>query len=255
MSNINKLDNKYSITDLENNIAFEQEEFRKKISKIKDGEEKFKSEKLVYLNNEILKIINNIDARINYWEGRRTQFLQIALGLIGASFAGIISILPEIQNNYTNISRFNTNFFYCPLFFSLLVLILGGIQIILQWNIQNNPNYPFTKSFRVWRWQYRYAELEGNQINVNLKKGDEDGFLNEAKKFQSNLMNYKNKTIMSDIDELVDQNVSQLYLLITNEKYKIKYVTKLRDILMKYLTASLWVFIGIFFINIIFTLL
>jgi len=41
--------------------------------------------------------------------------------------------------------------------------------------------------------------------------------------------------------EVLEQDISQLFLLIENEKYKIKFVSELRDAVTKWLYASLWV--------------
>lgn len=258
MSNIDKLDKEISIDEISKNVANEESEFLQKMQELlkKNGEKQYGW--LQYLNDEILKIIDNVDRRIHYWEDRRTQFLQIALGLLAASIAGIIAIMPEIQEILINRKTIVANLFYISLLPSLFVLIAGGIRIVWLWNLQNNPSYPFTKSFRVWRWQYRYAEQPGMEVNTNIQNDSKKELVQEARKFQANLMNYKNMTIDCDINELVNQNLSQLYLLITNEKYKIKFISKLRDSLLTFLKTSLIVFVvvfGLILINFIFSLI
>ncbi|MFC1539735.1 hypothetical protein ACFL6H_09950, partial [Candidatus Latescibacterota bacterium] len=58
------------------------------------------------------------------------------------------------------------------------------------------------------------------------------------------LLEYKLRNLRSTPDELFDQDMSQLYLLITNEKFKIKFVSKLRDMFFKTieLAGACWVF-------------
>jgi hypothetical protein len=211
---------------------------RTKLSDNKDGMRELESR-----NNEILNLIDNLDKRIHYWETRRTQFLHIALGIIGASLAGIIAIIPQIQELMTNSSIYrNWNIFYIPISSSLFTLLLFSIWSVVIWNKQNNPSYPFTKGIKIWRWQYRYAEDQEMTVSPGLQDKDPK-FLEEIRKFQSNLILYKQKTIESDLPILYNQNLSQLYLLITNEKFKIEFVTALRNQLILSLKATLFIFI------------
>lgn len=186
------------------------------------------------------EMINHIDARIHYWEERRTQFLQITLAVLAVSVVAFTTLSPNLPlSEYFSDVR---TIFTFPVFLSSIVLFVGSINLLLIWNKQNNPNYPFTKSFNVWRWQYRDAEK--HPINTEVNKYTEKTFKKEAKSFAANLTNYKQKTINSSEIDLFDQDLSQLYLLITNEKFKIKFVNKLRDSLLYSLKFSVWLFIA-----------
>ena len=184
-------------------------------------------------------MISCIETRIHYWESRRTQFLQLALGIIAASLAGIVAITPEISGSSLKGSLTFADIVFFPLFIMMITLIFTSIGIVSLWNKQNNPSYPFTKALKIWRWQYRYAEGVGREVNTDIQDQSEIIFAEEINKFQQNMLDYKNKTINSDMAVLYNQNLSQLYLLITNEKYKIKFVSKLRDKLLSSLRITL----------------
>ena len=193
-------------------------------------------------SKEIHNMIYHIDNRINYWENRRTQFLQIAAAILAASLIGIVSIYPTIPDNILDNTFLSVkSIVVVPVFVTSLLLFIGSIRIIRLWNIQNNPNYPFTKGTQVWRWHYRHAEKD--EVSTTTDKFDENEFDKQARLFASNLAHYKIKTLESSPEELIDQDLSQLFLLITNEKFKIKFVSRLRDALYSTLRNSLGLFI------------
>jgi hypothetical protein len=120
--------------------------------------------------------------------------------------------------------------------------------------VLNNPNYPFVKMPRIWRWHYRHAEK--NSIDTNISKYDSEKYKTQIDIFIDNLENYGIKTLKADYKELLDQDISQLFLLITNEKFKIKFVTHLRDCFYKILSVSIYSFvilIIIYILNLIFS--
>lgn len=188
------------------------------------------------ISEQTRSMIPQIDERIHYWESRRTFFLQIALGITAASLAGIIAI-SNLLNAVLVSKLFGFLALYLPLFTLCVILIIGGIRILAIWNEQNNPTYPFTKATRIWRWQYRHSET--NPVETDCSKFSSEKVEEEAYKFANNLADYKIRLLRSDEKELLDQDISQLYLLLINEKYKIKFVSKLRDTLFSFLKASI----------------
>lgn len=213
------------------------------ISKEKEKEveiafDKLKEEGLIErIGKETREMIPQIDGRIHYWEDRRTMFLQVSLGITVAALAGIIAITPHISIVFTEFFSITT-FIFIPLIILCLILIGGGIKILSLWNEQNNPTYPFTKATKTWRWQYRHAET--NPTNTDFKNFTNKIVEEEAYKFAGNLADYKIRLLSSSTQELLDQDISQLYLLLINEKFKINFVTKLRDTLFCVLRWSLY---------------
>lgn len=205
-------------------------EVDKALSEIKDRDN---FEKIC---RETREMIPQIDGRIHYWEERRTTFLQISLGVLAASLAGIVAIASEAQVSIK--SFYNAeNFLYIPIFVVSIVLVIGCIGILNLWNKQNNPVYPFTKATKTWRWQYRHSETIPNR--TDFESFTPEITEKEAYIFANNLADYKLKTLTSNDKELLDQDLSQLYLLMINEKFKIKFVSKLRDQLFNILKISL----------------
>lgn len=241
---IDQLDKKVSIDDADKKFLKEEARFIRKIKKKFEVKKEKNIERIQYLNNEALKYINNIDNRIHYWDSRRTQFLQLALGMLAASLAGIITLLPPILEVIYNQNTIPIKMvFFIPLGLAITTLAITSIGIVVLWNKQNNPSYPFTKGLRIWRWQYRYAEQKDMEIDTEIQDDDVEKYMEEIRKFQQNLLSYKEKTISSDLAELYNQNLSRIYLLITNEKFKIKFLSKLRDKLIKGLNWTLLIFV------------
>ncbi|MDD1745136.1 MAG: hypothetical protein LUQ20_04920 [Candidatus Methanoperedens sp.] len=173
---------------------------------------------------DIRNLVTHLDGRIHYWEGRRTQYLQLTTAILAASLAGIIAISNSALGATNVLDRF---IFFAPIIASLLVLIFGSIMIIRLWNVQNNPSYPFTKGYKIWRWQYRGAENKPS--NTDLSSYTKESFEREVNLFSENLYLYKSKYLSASLEDLLDQDLSQAYLCITNEKFKIKFVSDLRD--------------------------
>jgi hypothetical protein len=99
--------------------------------------------------DKIREMIFHLDGRINYWENRRTQFLQIGIGVLGASLAGIIAIfanIKELSDIFLITTNSNDSFLptakglvYSFIFFLCVCFAFGSLKLICLWNRQNNP--------------------------------------------------------------------------------------------------------------------
>src|ERR1035438_5876432 len=118
----------------------------------------------------IREALFHLDSRIHYWEGRRTQFLQLTITLLGASLVSITAILTQLLKTVPP-CRLQMITFFPPLMFSG-ILFISCLIMLLIWNGQNNPNYPFTKVKQRSRWQYRHAEIEPLQTG-NIRFDEE----------------------------------------------------------------------------------
>jgi hypothetical protein len=184
------------------------------------------------------QMIEHVDGRIHYWENRRTQFLQLATGILAASLAAIIAILPFLYDpNLCALQKVP----YFAIGVAAVVLFIGCILLLTIWNRQNNPSYPFTKGYRIWRWHYRHAEK--TPVDTKVFKYDRQTHREQARIFAENLSDYKVKTLETEPRELLDQDLSQLFLLLTDEKFKIKFVNRLRDCLWTTLKFALFAFV------------
>jgi len=184
---------------------------------------------------DIREMISSVDERIHYWEARRTEFLQLSTAMLAASIVGIVAILPSVLSR-KQLFAFPT-YLDLPVLIAGVFLFFGSTWLIYLWNKQNNPSYPFTKGYKVWRWHYRHAEK--NPLDTNVFDFDQTTFNEQVRLFAENMTDYKIKTLKANSKELIDEDLSQLYVLITNEKFKIKFVSQLRDALMNTLFLAL----------------
>ncbi len=234
---INFLDDSFPEHEIEELSKKDEDHIKAEIEKFFNDNGKESSHTIKRRWNSIRDMIFSLDERIRYWENRRTQFLQLATALLAAAILSIVTILPRYPN--INILNKFEYFIYTPVAIASLVLLFGSLRLLKIWNNQNNPNYPFSKGYRVWRWHYRHAEKA--PLETKVESYTIDSFKKEAIKFHDNLTTYKLKTIQSEATELFNQDLTQLYLLIINEKFKIKFVNTLRNSLVKTLNFS-WIF-------------
>jgi len=249
---LNYLDNNFSKEDIEKLSKNSFKRFSKELDNFCKNEKPNREEKYKMLRKDIREMILNIDNRIHYWENRRTQYLQLATAILAASIIGIITTFQKISL-FQNLCDLQS-IAYMIILIPCLILFLGSIYLLNVWNKQNNPNYPFVKIPRIWRWHYRHAEK--NSIDTNISKYNSQKYKTQIDIFIDNLENYGIKTLKADYKELLDQDISQLFLLITNEKFKIKFVTHLRDCFYKILSVSIYSFvilIIIYILNLIFS--
>ena len=232
---INLLDESFPEDEIVKLSEKKAEQIKEAIEKLFIESEKFGSEIIKRRWDSLRDMIFSLDERIRYWENRRTQFLQLSTALLAAAIIAIVTILPRYPSEDI-LTKFEV-FIYTPIAVTSLILFLGSIRLLIIWNKQNNPNYPFTKGYKVWRWHYRHAEKKPLEADVDCYTFE--SFKNEVNKFHDNLIDYKLKTINSDPKELFDQDLTQLYLLIVNEKFKIKFVNTLRDSLINTLKVAL----------------
>jgi len=248
---LNQLDNSFSKEDIEKLSKNSFKRFSKELDNFCKKEKPNREEKYKMLRKDIREMILNIDNRIHYWENRRTQYLQLATAILAASIIGIITAFQKISllsNPFVLQSLI-----YIIILIPCITLFFGSIYLLNVWNKQNNPNYPFVKMPRVWRWHYRHAEK--NSIDTDVFKYNIEKYKTQIDIFSDNLENYGIKTLKADYKEILNQDISQLFLLITNEKFKIKFVTHLRDCFYKILLISIYSFvilIIIYIFNLIF---
>lgn len=200
---------------------------------------KMTDEQALQLSRDTRDLLETLQARNEYWEQRRTLFLQIALGMTAFSIAIWTAVAAVFD---TLILHYSTLIIMVAIIAMSLTILIAGISIVRIWNRQNNPDYPFTKGYKHWRWQYRYAE----QIIPEFKYryGSEEEYEKDIETYLRNMHSYAKKTLDASPMEILEQDISQLFLLIENEKYKIKFISELRDELTKWVQATLWVGVG-----------
>ena len=197
---------------------------------------KFTDDDAWRLSKDTRDIIRVLHERHEYWDHRRERFLQIGLGMVAFSIA-IVGALGAV---FEKLMAHSPTFVIMGIaFFVAATLIIGGIQVIRVWNRQNNPDYPFTKAYKVWRWQYRYAEEIQRPFKYRYKSKEE--FEEDIEAYIKNLHSYAERSLALKPIEILEQDISQLFLLIENEKYKIKFVSELRDTFTGYLSVAFWV--------------
>jgi hypothetical protein len=167
---------------------------------------------------------------------------------LGASFAGIITVLANIKeltdvfigtgDSYKLWLLTGKGLVYLFVFVSCFCFVIGSLLLLHRWNCQNNPNYPFTKGYRFWLWHYRHAEQTPSDTKVSGYTPET--FKQQVTIFCQNIVAYKKRFLQTSTEDLIDQDLSQAYLLLINEKYKVKMVSELREVLVKTVRIALF---------------
>jgi len=211
-----RLDDEYSEEKIDENF----QNFYKHTIGLFEQKVQADKDRAFQLWNHVADMIPHLNERVNYWESRRTQFLKIALAVFGANFAGLIALFAVFEE--VPQAPWIAFLSFC------LTLIICSLRIIWIWNSGNNPPYAFTKAYRAWLWHYRHAEKDPMETKPRLICKH---FESEVDKFGENLVDFKKRILTSSEADLFDQDITQLYILITNEKQKVKMVSRLRSAL------------------------
>ncbi|MCJ7668474.1 MAG: hypothetical protein MUP04_09405 [Anaerolineae bacterium] len=205
-------------------------------------------DQIAFLQSDVRELAIHVNDRIGYWEERRTLFLQIGLGMLGFALAGLGAVVILFDKMLVLSNVFVAGF---TLLLTFMALTVAGLCILWLWNAQNNPSYPFAKVATTWRWQYRYAEPEKSKVQVWVEPPSRSEFDETMRVYLQNLIDYSKKTLALDRKGALEQDLGQLFLLIINEKYKIKFVNMLRDRFWTCLNCTL----GVFSIALVFSIL
>lgn len=188
------------------------------------------------LGRDVRDLSRILQARTDYWEQRRGMYLQIALGMIAFS----IAMGTAIAAVYSGLMMHPVTFIVMVAVIAMSsTALVAGIKVLAIWNRQNNPDYPFTKGYMHWRWQYRYAEETSPEFRYRYESREE--YEADIETYIKNMHAYAKKTLDLTPMEILEQDISQAFLLIENEKYKIKFVSELRDGVKRWSHLVLWV--------------
>ncbi len=196
-------------------------------------------DELAYFTASIRDLIGERIAGIEYAEVRRTQ-----LAAIGGALAAIgVALLP--LSSATD---------FVPLRWAYIaggaVAIGVGLLVWFLFARQTNYPYPFVAPVQTWKWFYHHAlpnsTAFGPSIPRTLFRGksstsqsnspknfsaEQNEFIEQFKTFGEQVVGLSNPA--SD----ATQDLKQLYLLHVNELYKNRFLTQLRQILLRGVSA------------------
>ena len=171
--------------------------------------------------------INVMMERIHYTEGRRANFILIAIALL-ASGTTILAFTHE---------KFLFNAFYFILVILSSYFIFLGILIIFVYSRQINY-YPWTNCSKNNKWFYRDVLKEADNFNIGLcacifrRKKIRSKI---EKEFETQYNDYKQSSDewINDKKKDIDNDRNQIYVLHVNELYKNLYLTHLRKLTIR----------------------
>lgn len=232
MKKINNMKVK-TIEDLEKQVTLELNSLKKlpeteKLEKIKDSE----------------KMINHYVSMTNEMENRRIKTYELSLTILAISLTAIGLLLAQRENI--------SNIFFWMIIGGLSIQILSSMLLLFFYYKQTEYPFPFKRNKKFgnsWKWFY-YGNPEISKMSTNPIFHDINDstkhYLNGLKIF---LKQYKDE----DINTKLENNLKQLYLLMTHNYYKNRFFTQLIKIrnlgFIVTFIVMLLIFIIIFFIE------
>jgi hypothetical protein len=199
-----------------------------------ESDQKVKDSYAFRLNEEILAIIELIQIRSSSYENRRNVVLSLAITIMGVGITAL-AIYPTDQ--------LESGMWLQP---TIVCLIMGGICTFILYFLQSRFPYPFTESVENWRWIYHDIVDSTVPIGPIIKR---DELPQIRDKFERDLDSFISRTLNSTSEELLIQNLQQLFTLITYERYKIKFYHQLIKNLGYYLAITFLIFLASFMIK------
>jgi len=186
---------------------------------------------------EVNSIIHLVNSRIYYTEDRLSKIAAFSVALMGigmAFFAGIIHL-----NGLT---------FIVGLIAALSFVLTGGIVSLINSSYMN-PKYPFRAMKDDWKWFYA-GIINKDYRPKPVFQDSRTEFLKKRLHHMQGLNDYANKILAENKSERLKVDLQQLYLLHVNEKYKNRYLSNLRNILIRGIfITSLFIFILVGFVT------
>jgi hypothetical protein len=168
-------------------------------------------------------LVDHINPRIWYAEGRRGSLAALAAGLLAAGIALLTHLLTSDP-------------FYRPAYWALFAVAGGamatGATTLVVYAAQTNFDYPFKKVTSTWKWFYRDAIPGTAKIKVPWYTIQSDKSRSEARSmFDREWPEFatRHKSLLKPRVSAA-QDLQQLYVLHMNEFYKNKFLTHLRRI-------------------------
>jgi hypothetical protein len=189
------------------------------------------------LNQSLLFRIEHMVRRIEYAESRRGAIATLAGGLLAAGIA-LFAILLDAPSGPVRVALG---------VLATSVLISAALTLVA-WFRQTNPPYGFIradKSRRPWKWFYRDALADHEAFTFDWwKRKDSPTNKGPIKAFEVQWGPFAKRELqLVDLKKDVLQNLQQVYLLHVNEKYKNRFLSQLRTVLLRGVIASILAFV------------
>ena len=188
------------------------------------------------LNQSLLFRIEHMVRRIEYAESRRGAIATLAGGLLAAGIA-LFAILLDAPSGPVRVA----------LGVLASAVLASAALTLVAWFRQTNPPYGFIradKSRRPWKWFYRDALGDHEAFAFDWwRRKDSPTNTKPIKAFEVQWGPFAERELqLVDLQKDVLQNLQQVYLLHVNEKYKNRFLSQLRTVLLRGVVASLLAF-------------
>ena len=169
--------------------------------------ERLSEEESKELANDTREIISFAQSRLQEWTGYRSTSLQVSLGMFAFSVAGL-AIISDPSKIPLYVYPIAVPF--------LLVLFVWSLYIFITVARQVSFWYPFIDVANTWRWFYLYCVPSKLPFKTNLKQHEKAA---SRQLYLEGLLKYAKRTMELSGRKQLQQNIEQLYLLLTYEGY------------------------------------
>ncbi len=211
----------------------ELETLRKRYHKLVNSPD-LSEERALDVAKKCRELIFHVHNRIEYAENRRTQIVNVALGLIAGAVALFLASLLHGINSIEWVFLIRV---------AALSFFVTSVIILALYARQTNYAYPFVQVSKTWRWFYHY--IVSKDYKPPFLAYESEGRRNEQRKLHlQDLFSYAKKTIDMSPKEELEQDLEQLFLVIVNEKYKNSQLSHLRSVLFRGLIVTMSILVA-----------
>lgn len=179
------------------------------------------------LDEQVLWLIDHVVGRIDYTERRRFGYLQLALGMWGIAGTGGILLGSLWTRGAMGAGCLGRAILGSGVGF-LFTVFATGFVLIIKYDQQTNPKYPFIGLSSPWKWFYHHAFARPMRSKVNYREAEREQYRRD---YVYNLVQYTRQFTAMKPQDSLDADLQQLFLVLANEQFKNDFQRELQRIL------------------------
>ncbi len=181
------------------------------------------------LDEETLKLIDHVHGRVSYTDEKHRNSFQAHIALL--TFAVALGVFLNEYNGHWLVAAI-------PIVIGLSVVGASGVILFV---FQDRFKRPFIGVAQTWRWFYHYC------IDPRIPAGPFltcDQREESKREYLRGLYQYAKNTLVATPQEMLKQDIEQLFILLTSERLKNEFLKQSQGILLYGFIASLTAFLS-----------
>ncbi len=180
------------------------------------------------LDEQTVKLIDHVHNRISYTDQKHRTAFESCIAILTFAIA-----LGVFLNEYNK----EWLFIALPLVYCLSIVGIVGITLFI---FQDRFKRPFIEVSRTWRWFYHYCIDPRIPVGPGLRKSQRN---DSKKEYLRGLYQYAKNTLNATPQQILKQDIEQLFVLLTDERLKNEFLKQSQGVLGYGVLASIGSFV------------